>query len=322
MCLVGGRGCYLCVEHAADVACASHAAGGDRRAHRPARPGRQTHTERRRGHRVAIHAGTACRAGHGARRWRRWSPRNSSTRSASARSPSMRSGIRWFARSPTSRSSSPIARNCTDDWPPRSTRIDQNAALIAEHLEAAGELRPPTTGTCAPARGRSTAITPRRDSVGSVRCRSPTRCPTTSPDRTGDANRAAALCCVATCFGSSIRTSSARFEELRDLCTTAGDKASLAIGMAGLAVEHVHARTSNRGVAAGCGEHGVGRVDRRLGADGGLVVHGVRRQDPDRRDWTTCCAGRRPSSISQTTRRRPEHHSGKSGRPGPGVAWR
>ena len=29
-----------------------------------------------------------------------------------------------------------------------------------------------------------------------------------------------------------------RFEELRELCTAAGDKASLAIGMAGLVIDH------------------------------------------------------------------------------------
>ena len=35
----------------------------------------------------------------------------------------------------------------------------------------------------------------------------------------------------------------ARFEELRELCAAAGDKASLAIGMAGLVGDHVyHAR--------------------------------------------------------------------------------
>ena len=32
----------------------------------------------------------------------------------------------------------------------------------------------------------------------------------------------------------------ARFEELRQLCTAAGDKASLAIGMAGLVIDHAY----------------------------------------------------------------------------------
>ena len=31
-----------------------------------------------------------------------------------------------------------------------------------------------------------------------------------------------------------------RFDELRELCTAAGDKASLAIGMAGLVVDHAY----------------------------------------------------------------------------------
>ena len=31
-----------------------------------------------------------------------------------------------------------------------------------------------------------------------------------------------------------------RFEELRELCTAAGDKASLAIGMAGLVIDHAY----------------------------------------------------------------------------------
>ena len=33
---------------------------------------------------------------------------------------------------------------------------------------------------------------------------------------------------------------STRFDELRELCAQAGDKASLAIGMAGLVMEHLH----------------------------------------------------------------------------------
>ena len=37
--------------------------------------------------------------------------------------------------------------------------VEENAALIAEHLHAAGDLHaPPTHGTCAPRRGRPTAI--------------------------------------------------------------------------------------------------------------------------------------------------------------------
>ena len=58
---------------------------------------------------------------------------------------------------------------------------DQNAALIAEHYEAAGELRAAYDGTCGPARGRSTVTTPRLNSAGSGRCRWPTPCLPMSP---------------------------------------------------------------------------------------------------------------------------------------------
>ena len=47
-----------------------------------------------------------------------------------------------------------------------------------------------------------------------------------------------------------------RFEELRELCTAAGDKASLAIGMAGLVIDHVYQGRIARGVAAGIRSHG------------------------------------------------------------------
>ena len=37
-----------------------------------------------------------------------------------------------------------------------------------------------------------------------------------------------------------VNVAGARFEELRELCAAAGDKASLAIGMAGLVIDHAH----------------------------------------------------------------------------------
>ena len=54
--LVGGRGCYLCADPIADVHVPRTLAGGHRRPHRPARPGRQAHTERCGGDRVSVHA--------------------------------------------------------------------------------------------------------------------------------------------------------------------------------------------------------------------------------------------------------------------------
>ena len=38
--------------------------------------------------------------------------------------------------------------------------LDENAALIAEHLEAAGDLTRPSAGIWGPERGRQTAISP------------------------------------------------------------------------------------------------------------------------------------------------------------------
>ena len=47
-----------------------------------------------------------------------------------------------------------------------------------------------------------------------------------------------APCCAAP-PGESMRTSPSHFEELRELCARAGDKASLAIGMAGMVMDHM-----------------------------------------------------------------------------------
>ena len=66
--LIGERGSYTCRTDVAEVRCAGHAAGDHRRAHRPARPGGQTHACRRGGHRVSLplrsagQPGNRCRA--------------------------------------------------------------------------------------------------------------------------------------------------------------------------------------------------------------------------------------------------------------------
>ena len=72
-------------------------------------------------------------------------------------------------------------RRSTGAWPTPSNcvsleSVDENAALIAEHLEAAGDLHAAySAGTCAPEAGPPTATSPRRGPVGSGRGRSPTR---------------------------------------------------------------------------------------------------------------------------------------------------
>ena len=74
-----------------------------------------------------------------------------------------------------------------------------------------------------------------------------------------------------------------RFEELRELCAAAGDKASLAIAMAGLVLDHAFAGPEPRGVAAGIGSLGPHRVARRCDVDGGAVLPGDLRQGRERR---------------------------------------
>ena len=114
---------------------------------------------------------------------------------------------------------------------------DENAALIAEHLEAAGDLhaaygwhmRAATWATnrdIAAARLSWERATTLADAL-----------PADDPQR--PAMRIAPrsmLCAIA--FRVHMDVAGDRFEELRQLCTAAGDKASLAIGMAGLVVDH------------------------------------------------------------------------------------
>ncbi len=47
-----------------------------------------------------------------------------------------------------------------------------------------------------------------------------------------------------------VNVAGARFEELRELCTAAGDKASLAIGMAGLVIDHAYHDRMREAVAS------------------------------------------------------------------------
>ncbi|MGO9506002.1 MAG: ATP-binding protein, partial [Mycobacterium sp.] len=114
---------------------------------------------------------------------------------------------------------------------------EQNAALIAEHLEAAGELHPAYSwhmraATWATNRDinaarlsweRATAIA---DAL-----------PADDPDR--PAMRIAPRTMLSgIAFRVHMDVAGDRFDELRQLCAAARDKASLAIGMAGLVVDH------------------------------------------------------------------------------------
>ena len=116
---------------------------------------------------------------------------------------------------------------------------DQNAALIAEHLEAASDL-PAAYGW----HMRAATWATNRD-IAAARLsweravRIADALPTEDPDRLAMRIAPRALLCG---FGWRVHmnVAGARFDELRQLCAAAGDKASLAIGMAGLLADHIY----------------------------------------------------------------------------------
>ena len=119
---------------------------------------------------------------------------------------------------------------------------DENAALVAEHLEVAGDSRAAYAWHM-----RSAAWSAHRDitaaRVGWERARQiADALPDNDPDRLSMRIAPRTLLC-GTASRVHVDISGARFEELRQLCAEAGDKASLAIGMTGLVREHlVHGR--------------------------------------------------------------------------------
>jgi class 3 adenylate cyclase len=119
---------------------------------------------------------------------------------------------------------------------------EENAALIAEHLEAAGELHAAYGWHM-----RAATWATNRD-IGAARLSWERATKIADALPAEDANRAAMriaprtmLCGIA--WRLPMNVAGNRFDELRELCTAAGDKVSLAIAMAGLVVDHVyHAR--------------------------------------------------------------------------------
>jgi class 3 adenylate cyclase len=116
--------------------------------------------------------------------------------------------------------------------------VDENAALIAEHLEAAGDLAAAYTWHM-----RAGAWLTNRDLAAAqaswMRAQQVAdRLPTDYPDRM---SMRIAPRTLLTGGGWRVRGSGAElaFDELRELCELAGDKRSLAIGMTGLVMKHV-----------------------------------------------------------------------------------
>ena len=138
------------------------------------------------------------------------------------------STIRSFAPWPTNSNSNPIAPNCTGGWPPQSKSGDpagaeENAALIAEHLEAAGDLHAAygwhmRAGTWSTNRDIAAAHVSWERAV-----RLADAMPEDDPNRLTMRLAPRTLICL---HGYRIHTTIAgtRFEELQELCRTAGTK--------------------------------------------------------------------------------------------------
>jgi len=119
---------------------------------------------------------------------------------------------------------------------------EENAALMAEHLEAAGDLHAAyqwhmRAATWATNRDIAAARLSweRAETIADA-------LPAADPNRgTMRIAPRTMLCGIA--FRVHVNVAGARFDELRELCAAAGDKASLAIAMAGLVIDHAfHAR--------------------------------------------------------------------------------
>jgi hypothetical protein len=116
--------------------------------------------------------------------------------------------------------------------------VEENAALIAEHLEAAGDLH------AAYGRHMRAAMWATNRDIAAARlsCERAQKIadalPADDPHRAVMRIAPRSMLC-ATAWRVHDHAARDRFDELRDLCAAAGDKASLAIGMAGLVMDQV-----------------------------------------------------------------------------------
>ena len=116
--------------------------------------------------------------------------------------------------------------------------IEENAALIAEHLEAAGDLPAAYAWHM-----RAGAWSSRRDIAAALMhweqaCRIAEALPAEDPNLLAMRITPRTLLC-GNAWHVHSDISGVRFGELRQLCSVAGDKPSLVIGMCGLAMEHL-----------------------------------------------------------------------------------
>jgi class 3 adenylate cyclase len=119
------------------------------------------------------------------------------------------------------------------------TMAEENAALIAEHLEAAGDFHAAYGWHMRAA----TWATHRDISAARLSWERATRIadafPTEYPNRVAMRIAPRTMLC-ASAYRVHMTVAGDRFDELRELCAAAGDKASLAIGMAGLVMDQVY----------------------------------------------------------------------------------
>jgi class 3 adenylate cyclase len=124
---------------------------------------------------------------------------------------------------------------------------DENAALIAEHLEAAGDLHAAYGWHL-----RAGAWSANRD-VGAARLswerarRIADALPADDPGQLSMRIAPRTMLCVTGFSARAVQESRGRFAELRELCSAAGDKVSLAIAMSGPVAELLYAGRSREG---------------------------------------------------------------------------
>jgi class 3 adenylate cyclase len=124
---------------------------------------------------------------------------------------------------------------------------DENAALIAEHLESAGELHAAYGWHM-----RAGAWSTNRD-VGAARLsweranRIADALPDDDPDQLSMRIAPRTMLCATDFQARAVQQSRGRFAELRELCSAAGDKVSLAIAMTALATELLYTGRTREG---------------------------------------------------------------------------
>ena len=125
---------------------------------------------------------------------------------------------------------------------------DENAALIAEHLRSAGELRAAygwhmRAGSWSANRDVAAA----RVSWERARQIADAMSDHEDPDQLSMRIAPRTMLCATDWQAREVQESRSRFAELRDLCAAAGDKVSLAIAMTGLATELLYAGRAAEG---------------------------------------------------------------------------